>query len=151
MKNIGNKISASILLIFIPAFINCQDADNDGINDNLEQALAERFAPEWRFHREGSGSSNQNENEEHFPSSIEWFYNYVLLEQGEPMKVGITNNGNNYELEISDINNLDAMIDPISGERLDAPFWDNSPDVSLRLTNFPEKINGRSRSFSYLL
>lgn len=66
------------------ACLNC-DCDGDGINDKLEQRLAEKFAPEWRFNKEIEGiDSRQNKTEKFYPSSIEHWFDEINKTQDKP-------------------------------------------------------------------
>lgn len=110
-------LSASILTL--PPILCTQDLDQDGINDQLEEALARKFAPEWRFHTTMDipfplSGSNQNIEETNDASSIEYlngkatlFYYYYDTVPSFPFPVL-------YHLEypIYDIDNIDQIVLP---------------------------------------
>jgi hypothetical protein len=68
------------------------DIDKDSISDNVEQALALRYAPEWRFSKKTMypndeikiNNSNQNEqDEENYPNSAEYLVDETLRRTGK--------------------------------------------------------------------
>lgn len=83
MKKTALFLVAIFWLIYMPILLNAQDtdADGDGLNDDLEQALAIKYAPEWRFSKRTIypddfflfNNSNQNEDfEDSYPCSVEY-------------------------------------------------------------------------------
>jgi hypothetical protein len=138
----------SLLSLFL---LNCfqssaQDLDQDEINDRLEEALARRFAPEWRFHKTVPGDgSNQNHDEGFFPSSIEWFHNYILQETGQYPDLEHMPTGQ--KAPITDMSQLSTMEVPGTGRTADDPAWGSCSTKEIRMTNYPEKIPGDPTGF----
>lgn len=98
MKNKKYPRFAWLFVLLFALKINAQcptdDLDNDGIKDHIEQLLAEKYAPEWRFSKQtqfpgdeiGLNSSNQNEGfDEHYPCSVDYLvYGNVAAGDGLP-------------------------------------------------------------------
>ncbi len=136
--------SGLVMLSLLHAFnIKSQDADQDSINDQLEQNLAVRFAPEWRFHKKVIGDgSNQNHTEQYYPSSIEWFYNKVVEVTGNPPLMGT---GGSFG-PIPNINQLDQMHVPGTNIPASDPFWGGCESGNLWMF-YPEKLSGDPDGF----
>ena len=120
-----------------------QDADFDGISDQLEEELARRFAPEWRFHKEAPGDrSKQNKTEQFYPSSVEWWYNQVVKLTGKlPLLVY---NGNS--TLVQSLLRLDSML--VSGTTLSTSdtAWGRCNNKTIRI-EYPKKIPGDPEGF----
>lgn len=145
MKNATWMIISYLLFLSISS-MKSQDMDQDGINDQLELALARRFAPEWRFHRElPNDGSNQNQTEAHYPSSIEWFYNYIVQQTGQPPNLWYVPYGS--KAPITNISQLAAMIVPGTGLTAGDPTWGNCNNGDIRISDYPEKIPGDPNGF----
>jgi len=142
-----NNLLTPILWIILsfPIALAAQDVDGDGLNDQLEANLAARFAPEWRFHKSTGTGSNQNEDEVHFPSSIEWFHDYVVQQTGNPPNLQYIPTG--AKAPITDISNLAAMMVPGTGTSAGDPSWGDCNNSSIRITDYPEKIPGDPNGF----
>jgi len=127
----------SILMIplcAISIYSFSQDNDSDAIHDQLEQALVQKFAPEWRFHQEAPGDGSiQNETELFYPASMEWFYNRVVEVWGQPPRLNY--NGN--EVALPGFEQLDATIVPGTSITASDPIWGNCGNESLKLV-YPE-------------
>lgn len=137
--------TAIVLLGLLPLILQGQDTDQDGIADQLEANLAARFAPEWRFHKSTGTGSNQNEDEEHFPSSIEWLYNYIVQQTGVPPQLEYVPTG--AKAPIANISNLSSIIVPGTGITAGDPSWGNCNNGAIRITDYPEKIPGDPTGF----
>lgn len=149
MKCFSKTILIFILAMFIMPMAHTQDLDNDGINDQLEAALAKKFAPEWRFHQEvPNDGSNQNETELFYPCSVEYFYNQIVAQWGQPPQ--LTYDG--LSSPIQDINHLDDMIVPGTAMTASDESWETYPDDGkcgygkIRM-DYPEKIPGDPSGF----
>ena len=105
--------------------ISGRDEDCDCIDDILEQALAEKYAPEWRFSKRtiypndeiGIKSSNQNKDfEENYPCSVEYLiYGNVAARDGLP-QVRLSSPPNGYvDLVYTDFLHInDIMTNPLA-------------------------------------
>lgn len=89
MKNISALILLGVLYALLPNKLCSQDIDQDGLSDQLEAALAKKFAPEWRFNKKIPNppvsflnNSNQNIDELNFPSSVEYLVSATLNKTG---------------------------------------------------------------------
>lgn len=129
----------TILPLFIfPFSLLAQDIDRDGLSDALETALAQRFAPEWRYHQKVTGdNSNQNNNELYFPASMAVFHEKVKA-TGKDLQ--ITYEGKS--AVVPDLNQLNDLLVPGTNLKTSDPSWSRcSDDVGL-LLDFPEKLSG---------
>lgn len=105
------KILIIFITLFLPFLSYTQDIDKDNINDRLEQELALKFAPEWRFNKHKSGDdSNQNDNEEYYPCSPEWLQSHLAF-MGNSLKLSIRGNEQNI-----DIRQICDVIDPVTNQ-----------------------------------
>lgn len=147
---------------------NCADGDcdDDGINDALEAALAERFAPEWRFNRyhPGDGSS-QNNNEKNYPISVEkWFEQEaadgeppeVVFEFSVPQPVNPTTQIQPPALNfretrtMQDIRELHEMTNPFNGEFVTSENLIDDEyhrEISVYIDGFPRDLLGDPDGF----
>lgn len=150
------RIEVFLFLTFFSLAAVSADRDHDGILDKLEYALADRFAPEWRFHARVSGKkSKQNQNEIHFPQGINDWFKELTKERGNVIRVRIQNDNTKRYLSVTDISELDCMIDPKTGLRLDDPGWkwyrngeENSfGNPSIALVGIPKFCKGDSAGF----
>lgn len=134
------------------------DADGDGINDALEQGLAERFAPQWRFNKWQSGDgSSQNNNEKNFPSSVEgWFAQAEGLGNGVVLKKYSTYFSFPVGEEtdaIGDIDELDQMefddnmLVSDSAIPHTGYIYPNGVKVVMKMDGFPEDMMGNPDAF----
>lgn len=114
------------------------DLDCDGIDDALEQALAEKFAPEWRFHSDQPNEdSQQDKNEIIYPSSVEQWLEDVVTETGVHPHVELMLGGDvDSELDIMDIDELDDLTLPLVDD------YD-----AMRIGNYPTQMNGDPDNF----
>ena len=122
-----------------------QDLDMDGLEDQFEEILARKFAPEWRFNKIDPGDgSNQNHNHFYYPISIEGFYNKIIEIQGSPPRLTFYGTG-----ESVPINSFDDLATiHIPGSTISA----SDPRYSwnfrnFRITDYPEKISGNPETF----
>ncbi len=81
MKKTSLILFAGFWMMALPVLLGAQDADEDDINDDLEQALALKYAPEWRFSKQtiypnddiNLNSSNQNEDfDDTYPCAVDY-------------------------------------------------------------------------------
>jgi len=137
----------ALFVIFLPLSLYAQDRDSDRINDILEHKLALKFAPEWRFNYRVEGdNSQQNNNEVAFPSSVEWFYNEVVAEQGSRPRVRFQAGSFVTTTTLFGMEQLSELADQFAGKRADDPFWEQPPN-SLRIINYPKWIGGDPEHF----
>ncbi len=154
MKTIKYTIVLPIILcVSIISF--AQDEDSDGINDNLEQALAKKFAPEWRFNkrveghpREGVRVSAQNKDESNFPSSVQYLVEAKKAKDGVypdiQFDLGIALS-KIVIIPFSDINTIGNIINPKLNISASDPSWGCSNN---RITmEFPDNLPGEPNSF----
>jgi len=111
-------------MLLTPYWCLAQDFDHDGIDDRLEQELAKKFAPEWRFNARVKGvSSRQNKDAVYFPSSVEWWFKHITHEKRRKLQIEIDRDGKSIYIDLTDINQLDQIVDPISGCQLNDDYW----------------------------
>lgn len=147
---------------------NCggSDCDGDGINDALEQALAERFAPEWRFNRFQPGDgSNQNNNEKNFPISVEkWFEqqeatgdlpyiacSYSVPQPPDPITQAPRPPQQYYhEFPIDDIGDLSEMYNPLNEQTFSScasTVVEHGVPFKMEIDAFPRDLLGDPDGF----
>lgn len=137
----------TLAYICLPQLLFAQDRDIDGINDILEQKLALRFAPEWRFnYRVDGDNSSQNHNEVAFPSSVEWFYTEVEKENGLAPYLRFKHGDAVSYATIPSMDQLAEAVDPWSNQRTDSPYWDDRRE-SIRIVDYPKWIGGTPETF----
>ena len=154
-------IGIVILIVPIISFAQCicgtvpNDKDCDCIDDNLEEALAIKFAPEWRFSKKINWSiinnSNQNIDEENYPCSVDYL---IRGNRGLPKLQFYYNALNGSEHPFSDINSISSIkstytnqtaADPVFGDNCKEDD-DNNPRNSLTL-EFDDNMPGEPNSF----
>lgn len=163
------SLLAALFLGLVGTFAqNCPngDCDQDGISDALEAAIAQRFAPQWRFNRFQPGDgSEQNNNEKNYPISVEkWFDQeaadgdppivasyYTVQPPPDPITQLLPPPLHHVQEQvIHDIRELDAMVNPLNHEPLtsenlvveadDVPF-------SMQIEGFPKDQLGDPDNF----
>jgi len=130
------------------------DHDHDGMNDILEQQLALRFAPEWRFNEVDSRSGSfWNFQEATFPASLEWFHQEAFRLTGHYPSVCFYDRGpgglfpprmNRRCVPLTDMNLLSSTTDPNPPHRrADDPFWIQPDNLGLvGLEEYPREMVG---------
>lgn len=137
--------------ILVGAFARGQsssDLDGDGMNDSLEVALANRFAPEWRFAKWQAGDgSDQNNNEIAYPISVqEWFDQIVSAGDYPQLLFQDPDDFMNYEFEdILDINGLSMMVNPFT--LLPVSEQDDGSEEYVKIYNYPSGMTGDPDDF----
>lgn len=119
------------------------DKDKDGIMDELEKVLAERFAPEWRFNAKiRYENSKQNRNEMFYPSSMERFVSGLIEKKEINVQFFDENNTLKHTLPLSSLDSLCSMINP-----LDNTYLCGYEDDEYIKLDFPKKIHGEPGIF----
>jgi hypothetical protein len=152
-----NFVLIWLIIGLIPVISLAQGVNEDGDNipDKLEQELATKFAPEWRFTKKTKNSptsiidgSNQNDTEDNYPSSVKYLEGKNLNVQffyNSPLKYNIQ--------PVTDINNLDKVRDEGFGIATSDDFFGvgcpplNSWSKQLLLDWEPDNLPGEPYSF----
>lgn len=129
-------LGASLTSIGQPCPSN--DLDCDGISDALEKALAERFAPQWRFHRDQPNEgSQQDKNEIIYPTSVHQWLEDVVDQEGQYPIVEVLEDG--VVIDEVEIQDMDDLADETMG------FFEDG--YSMRINNYPTQMNGDPDDF----
>jgi hypothetical protein len=144
-----------IFINLFPIVSFAQDVDGDGINDDLEKALATKFAPEWRFSKKTNwniiNSSNQNIDEENYPCSVD----YLIRGNSKIPKVQFYYDTPFLsEHPFTDINSISSMVSPVNNRTSSDPFFgdncnegdDNNIRNSITL-EFDDNLYGEPTTF----
>lgn len=146
MNSVSQTVILTWLFMISIAQVIGQDLDQDNISDSLEMQLAEKFAPHWYFHKNSSCSqSKQNQDEQHFPSSIEWLQEEVE-KNGKKLFVKVQSGTKSYKLLVNDLGSLSSLRDTISGLILSDPKWTWDTE-DLTLEGYPKFLKGDPQNF----